>query len=98
MTQQNTLNAKLYKSQINRLKSGITNGAQVTLNLSSNAVGESYDETNFPCKFLLTDTSFKGLQSFCKWFTLWKVSKYGVFSGPYFFVLQVNTDHEKLRI
>ena len=51
MTQHNTLNAKLYKSQINKLKSGITNGAQVTLHLSSNAVGESYDETNFSRKF-----------------------------------------------
>ena len=43
-------------SQLNRLKSGIKNGTQVNLNLSSNAVCESNDETSFPHKLLLTDT------------------------------------------
>ena len=38
------------------LKSGIKNETQVTINLSSNAVGESNDETNFPYKLLLTNT------------------------------------------
>ena len=35
---------------------GIKNGTQVNLNLSSNAVCESNDETSFPHKLLLTDT------------------------------------------
>ena len=34
MTQYNILNAKLSNSQINKLKSGIKNGAEVTLKLS----------------------------------------------------------------
>ena len=53
MTQYNTLNVKLSNSQLNKLKSGIKNGTQVTLNLSSNAVGNSSDETNFSHKLLL---------------------------------------------
>ena len=36
MTQDNTLNAKLSNSQLNKLKSGTKNFAEVTLNLSSN--------------------------------------------------------------
>ena len=48
-------NVKLSNLQLNKLKSGITNGIQLTLNLSSNEVGESNDETNFSHK-LLTDT------------------------------------------
>ena len=43
-------------SQLNKLKSGIKNGTQTTLNLSSNAVGESNDETNFSHKLSLTNT------------------------------------------
>ena len=54
MTQYNTLNVKLSKSQLNKLKSAIKNGTEVTLNLSSNLIGDSYDETNFPYKSLLT--------------------------------------------
>ena len=41
MTQYNTLNVKLSHSQLNKLKSGIKNGTQVTMNLSPNVVGES---------------------------------------------------------
>ena len=48
MTQYNTLNVQLSKSQLNKLKSEIKNSTQVTLNLSSYVVGESNDETNFP--------------------------------------------------
>ena len=44
------------KLQLNNLKSETKNGAQVTLNFSLNAVGESHDETNFPYKLLLTST------------------------------------------
>ena len=56
MTQYNSLNVKLSNSQLNKLKSGTKNGIDVTLNLSSNVVGVSNDETNFPHKLLLTDT------------------------------------------
>ena len=42
--------------QLDKLKSGIKNGTGVALNLSSNIVGDSNDETNFPHKFLLTNT------------------------------------------
>ena len=43
-------------SQLNKLKSGIKNGTEVTLNLSSNLIGNYNDETNFPLKLLLTNT------------------------------------------
>ena len=56
MTQYNTLNVKLSNSQLNKLKSGIKNGTEVTLKLSSNVVGDSNDENNFPHKLLLTNT------------------------------------------
>ena len=56
MTQYNTLHIKLSNLQLNKLKSGIKNGTQVTLNLSSNAVGESNEEISFPHKLLLTNT------------------------------------------
>ena len=47
VTQYNTLNWKLYNSQINKLKSGIKNGTEVTLNISSNVVFDSNDEAIF---------------------------------------------------
>ena len=56
MTQCNTLNVKLHNSQLNKLKSGINNGTEVTLKFSSNVVGDSNDESNFPPKLLLTNT------------------------------------------
>ena len=56
MTQYNTLNVKLSNSQLNKLKSGIKNGTKVTLNLSSDLIGNSNDGTNFPHKLLLTNT------------------------------------------
>ena len=56
MTQYNTLNVKLSNSQLNKLKSGIKNGTEVTLKISSNVVGDSTDENNFPHKLLLTKT------------------------------------------
>ena len=55
MTQYNTLNVKLSNSQLNKLTSGIKNGTEVTLNLSSNVIGNSNDYTLFPHKILLTD-------------------------------------------
>ena len=55
MTQYNSLSAKLSNSQLNKLKSGIKQGAEVTLHLSSNVIGDSNEETNFSYKLLLTD-------------------------------------------
>ena len=56
MTKYNTLNAKLSKSQLNKIKSWINNGTEVTLNLSSNVIIDYNDGINFPHKLLLTDT------------------------------------------
>ena len=56
MTQYNTLNVKLSNLQLNKLKSAIKNGTEVILSLSSNLMGSSNDETNFPHKLLLTNT------------------------------------------
>ena len=62
MTQYNTLNVKLSNSQHNKLKTKIKNGTEVTLKLSSNAVGDSNDENNFPHKLLLTNTQVSKLR------------------------------------
>ena len=56
MTQYNTLKVNLSNSQLIKLKSGIKNGTEATLNLPTNLIGNSNDETNFPRKLLLTDT------------------------------------------
>ena len=56
MTQYNTLNVKLYSYQLNKIKSEIKSGIEVTLNFSSNVIGGSNDETNFLHKLLLTYT------------------------------------------
>ena len=50
-----TLNVK-WSNSLNKLKTGLKNGTQVTLNLSSNIVGNSNDEANFPHKLLLNNT------------------------------------------
>ena len=55
MTQYNSLNVKLSNSQLNKLKSAIKNGTDVILRLSSNMIGNSDDEANFPHKLLLTN-------------------------------------------
>ena len=47
MTQYNTLDIKLSNSQINKLKPGIKNGTKVILNLSSNVIYNSNNETNY---------------------------------------------------
>ena len=54
--QYSTLNIKLLNSQLNYLKSEIKIGNEVTLNLSSNVIGNCYDDSNFPPKLLLTNT------------------------------------------
>ena len=48
MTQYNSLNVELSNSQRNKLKSEIKNETDVALRLSSNMIGNSDDETNFP--------------------------------------------------
>ena len=53
MIQYYFLNVKLFNSQ---LKIGIKNGTEVTLNLSSNVIGDPNNGTYFPHKLLLTDT------------------------------------------
>ena len=55
------MNVKLSDSQLNKLKSEIKNGTEVTLNLSSNVVGNTTNETDFPHKLLLTNTQISRL-------------------------------------
>ena len=55
MTQYNSLNVKLSNSQLNKLKSSIKNETDVVLRISSNMVGNSNDNTNFPDELLLTN-------------------------------------------
>ena len=47
MTQYNSLNVKLSTLQLNKLKSWMKNGTQVTINLYSNAIASSNDELIF---------------------------------------------------
>ena len=61
MTKYNTFNAKLFNLQLNKLKSGIKNGTEVTLKLSSNVFRDSNDENNFSHKLLLTNTQVSKL-------------------------------------
>ena len=55
MSQYNMVNVNLSNSQLNKLKSAIKNRTEVTLNVSSNLIGNSNDKTNFPHKLLSTD-------------------------------------------
>ena len=55
MTQYNNLNVKLSNSQHSKLKSAIKNENDVVLRISSNMVGNSNDNTNFPHELLLTN-------------------------------------------
>ena len=50
------LNIKLSNPQLDKLKSGTKNGIEETFELSSNVVGDSSDDYNFPRKLLLTNT------------------------------------------
>ena len=66
MTQCSSLNVKLSKSQLNKLKSAVKNGTDVVLRLSSNMIGNStelhlHDETNFLHKLLLTNRQVENL-------------------------------------
>ena len=62
VTQYNTLNVKLSNSQLNKLKWRIKNSTEVTLELSSNAVDDSNDNTNFSHQLLLTNTQVSRLR------------------------------------
>ena len=61
MIQYNSLNVRLSKSQLNKLKPAIKNKTDVVLRLSSNMIGNSGDETNFPHKLLLTNRQVANL-------------------------------------
>ena len=62
MTQCNSLNVKLSNSHLNKLKSEIKNESEVVLRLSSNMIGNSDHETNFPHKLLLTNIQVANLR------------------------------------
>ena len=62
MTQYNRVNVKLSNSQLNKLKSAIKNETDVVIRLSSNMIGDSNDQTNFPHKLLLTDRQVSNLR------------------------------------
>ena len=83
MTQYNTLNVTLSNSKLNKNGIAIKNGTEVTLNLSSNLIGSSNNETNFPHKLLLTNTqilkirkAFPNGSSAKKMFSKTQLSKY----------------------
>ena len=61
MTQYNSLNIKLSNSQLNELKTAIKNETKVVLRLSSNTIGNSNVETNFPYKLFLTNRQVTNL-------------------------------------
>ena len=62
MIQYNSLNVKLSNSQLNKLKSAVKNKTEVVLKLSSNMIGNSDDETNFPDKLLLINRQVSNLR------------------------------------
>ena len=55
MTKYNTLSIKSSNSQLNKFKSRIKNGTELTLNISSNVIGNFNDEYNFTHKVILTN-------------------------------------------
>ena len=62
MTQYNRVNVKLSTSQLNKLKSAITNENEVVIRLSPNMIGDSNDQTNFPHELLLTDRQVSSIR------------------------------------
>ena len=62
MIQYNSLNIELSNWQLNKLKSGIKSCTKITLKISSNVIGDSNDENNFPRKLLLTNTHISKLR------------------------------------
>ena len=63
MTRYNSANVKLSNVQLNNLQPGTKNGTGVTLNLSTNVIGDNINETNFRHELLSTDRKFP---RFCK--------------------------------
>ena len=55
-------NVKWSNLQLNRSELRVKNGTEVTLTISSNIVGDSNDENNFPHKLLLTNTQVSKLR------------------------------------
>ena len=49
-------------SQLDKLKSGIKNGTEVTFKIASNVVGDSNNKNNFPHELLLTNTQVSKLR------------------------------------
>ena len=62
MTQYNSLNVKLSNSQLSTIKSAIKNENDVALRISSNMVGNSNDNTNFPHELLLTNRQAENIR------------------------------------
>ena len=62
MTQYNSLNVRPSNSQLSKLKSAIKNETDVVLTLSSNMIGNSVDNTNFPHELLLTNRQVANLR------------------------------------
>ena len=62
MTQYNSLNVKLSNSQFSKLKSAIKNENDFVLRISSNMVGNSNDDTNFPHESLLTNRQVENIR------------------------------------
>ena len=62
MIQYNSLNVKLSNSQLSKLKSSIKNENDVVLRTSSNMVGNSSDNTNFPHELLLTNRQVENIR------------------------------------
>ena len=65
MAQYYSLNVKLSNSQHSKLKSSIKDETDVVLRISSNIVGNSNDNTNFPHELLLTN---RQVANICKAF------------------------------
>ena len=62
MIQYNSLNVKLSNSYFNKLKSAIKNETDIVLRLSSNMIGNSGDNTNFPHELLLNNRQVANLR------------------------------------
>ena len=60
MTQHISINVKWSNSQLHKLKSDIKNSTEITLNVSSNVIGDSNDETNLHHELLLTNRQVSG--------------------------------------
>ena len=62
MTQYNSLNVKLSNSQLSKLKSSLKNENDAVLRISSNMVGNSNDNYNFPHELLLTNRQVSNIR------------------------------------